>query len=58
MIDLPDSLKTNGLDLNLPTSNRDVVLQFINYSVNIRPIVDRNFTKGEWVSGTFSYQLA
>lgn len=58
VMDLPDSLKTNGIDLNTPTSNRDVVLQIINNSVNIRPTVNRKFPKGEWVSGTFSYQLA
>ena len=58
VMDLPDSLKTNGIDLNIPTSNRDVVLQIINNSVNIRPTVNRNFPKGEWVAGTFSYQLA
>lgn len=57
VISLPDSLKTNGIDLNIPTSIREVVVQFINYDVNIRPIVNRNFPKGEWVSGNFSFQL-
>lgn len=58
VINLPDSLKTNGIDLNIPTSNRDVVLQVINNDVNIRPTVNRNFPKGEWFSGDFSFQLA
>lgn len=58
VINLPDSLKTNGIDLNHPTSNRDVVLQTINNDVNIRPIVNRNFPKGEWFAGNFSFQLA
>lgn len=58
VINLPDSLKTNGIDLNFPTSNRDVVLQIINNDVNIRPIVNRNFPKGEWFAGNFSFQLA
>jgi hypothetical protein len=57
-MDLPDSLKTNGIDLNLATSNKDVVLQVINNSVNIRPTVNRDFVKGEWLSGSFSFQLA
>ena len=55
---LPDSLKTKGIDLNAATSNKDVVLQIINDSINIRPTVNRDFVKGEWVSGNFSYQLA
>jgi hypothetical protein len=58
VMDLPDSLKTNGIDLNLATSNKDVVLQVINNSVNIRPTVNRDFVKGEWLSGSFSFQLA
>lgn len=58
VMDLPDSLKTNGIDLNAATSNKDVVLQAINNSINIRPTVNRDFVKGEWVSGNFSYQLA
>lgn len=58
VMNLPDSLKTNGIDLNLPTSSRDVVLQIINNDVNIRPIVNRNFPKGEWFAGNFSFQLA
>lgn len=58
VMNLPDSLKTNGIDLNLSTSNKDVVLQIINNDVNIRPTVNRNFGKGEWISGNFSYQLA
>lgn len=58
VMDLPDSLKTNGLDINAATSNKDVVMQAINNSINIRPTVNRDFVKGEWVSGNFSYQLA
>lgn len=58
VMDLPDSLKTNGIDLNLATSNKDVVLQIIDNSINIRPTVNRDFVKGEWVSSSFSYQLA
>lgn len=58
VINLPDSLKTNGIDLNFPTSNRDVVLQIINNDVNIRPTANRNFPKGEWLAGNFSFQLA
>lgn len=58
VMNLPDSLKTNGIDLNLPTSSRDVVLQIINNDVNIRPTVNRNFPKGEWFAGNFSFQLA
>lgn len=55
---LPDSLKAKSIDLNAATSNKDVVLQIINDSINIRPTVNRDFVKGEWVSGNFSYQLA
>lgn len=58
VIDLPDSLRTNGIDLNLATSNKDVVLQVINNTINIRPTVNRDFGKGEWISGSFSFQLA
>lgn len=58
VMDLPDSLKTNGFDINVATSNKDVVMQAINNSINIRPTVNRDFVKGEWVSGNFSYQLA
>lgn len=58
VINLPDSLKTNGIDLNTATSNKDVVLQVINNNINIRPTVNRDFVKGEWVSGNFSFQLA
>lgn len=58
VMNLPDSLKTNGIDLNLPTSNREVVLQIINNDVNIRPTVNRSFPKGEWIAGNFSFQLA
>lgn len=58
VFNLPDSLKTKGIDLNAATSNKDVGLQIINDSINIRPTVNRDFVKGEWVSGNFSYQLA
>ena len=58
VMNLPNSLKASGIDLNLPTSSRDVVLQIINNEINIRPIVDRNFPKGEWFAGNFSFQLA
>lgn len=58
VIDLPDSLKATDTDLNTATSNKDVVMQVINYSINIRPTVTRDFVKGEWVSGDFSFQLA
>ena len=58
VMDLPDSLKAVGVDLNTATSNKDVVLQVINNSINIRPTVNRDFVKGEWVSGNFSFQLA
>jgi hypothetical protein len=58
VLDFPDSLKAKGIDLNTATSNKDVVLQIINNSINIRPTVNRDFVKGEWVSGSFSYQLA
>lgn len=58
VMSLPDSLKTTGIDLNFPTSSRDVVLQIINNDVNIRPTVNRNFPKGEWFAGNFSFQLA
>jgi hypothetical protein len=58
VMNLPDSLKTNGIDLNFPTSSRDVVLQIINNDVNIRPTVNRNFPRGEWFAGNFSFQLA
>lgn len=44
-----------GIDLNAATSNKD---EIINDSINIRPTVNRDFVKGEWVSGNFSYQLA
>lgn len=58
MLDLPDSLKAKGIDMNTATSNRGVVPQIINNSIDIRPTVNRDFVKGEWVSGGFSYQLA
>ena len=58
VMDLPDSLKTNGIDLNTATSNKDVVFQVINNSISIRPTVNRDFVKGEWLAGNFSFQLA
>jgi hypothetical protein len=58
VMDLPDSLKAVAIDMNAATSNKDVVLQVFNNSINIRPTVNRDFVKGEWVSGVFSFQLA
>ena len=58
VMSLPDYLKTNGIDLNFSTSITGVLVQFINHEVNIRPTVNRNFSKGEWVAGNFSFQLA
>lgn len=58
VINLPDSLKAVDIDLNTATSNKDVVLQVINNVINIRPTANRDFMKGEWVSGVFSFQLA
>jgi hypothetical protein len=58
VMDLPDSLKAVDIDLNTATSNKDVVLQVINNSINIRPTVNRDFVKREWISGDFSFQLA
>lgn len=57
-MDLPDFLKAANIDLNTATSNKDVVLQVINNTISIRPTVNRDFVKGEWVSGDFSFQLA
>jgi hypothetical protein len=58
VMDLPDSLKASGIDLNTPTSNKDVVLQVINNGISIRPTANHDFLKGEWISGSFSFQLA
>ncbi len=62
---LPDGIwrrfaapSTTALRTGSSGSNKDVVLQIINDSINIRPTVNRDFVKGEWVSGNFSYQLA
>lgn len=58
VIDLPDSLKAVSIDLNTATSNKDTVLQVIDSSISIRPTANRDFLKGEWLSGNFSFQLA
>ena len=58
MVAIMPEKTVKGIDLNAATSNKDVVLQIINDSINIRPTVNRDFVKGEWVSGNFSYQLA
>lgn len=58
VLDFPDSLKAKNIGLNTATSNKDVVLQIVNNSIDIRPTVNRDFVKGAWVSGGFPYQLA
>ena len=58
VIKLPDYLKAVNIDTHFPTSINNVLLQIINNSITIRPTVARRFGKGEWVSGSFSYQLA
>lgn len=58
VIHLPDYLKAVNIDMHFTTSISNVLLQIINDSITIRPTVARNFGKGEWVSGSFSYQLA
>lgn len=58
VIKLPDYLKAVNIDTHFPTSISNVLLQIINDSISIRPTVARRFGKGEWLSGSFSYQLA
>lgn len=58
VIKLPDYLKAVNIDTHFPTSISNVLLQIINDSIAIRPTVARKFGKGEWFSGSFSYQLA
>ena len=58
VVNLPDYLKAVNIDSHSTTSISNVLLQIINNDVSIRPTVARNFGKGEWLSGSFSYQLA
>lgn len=58
VIKLPDYLKAANVDTHFPTSTNNVLLQIFNDSITIRPTVARKFSKGEWISGSFSYQLA
>lgn len=58
VVKLPDYLKAVNIDMHFTTSISDVLLQIINDSISIRPTVARKFGKGEWISGSFSYQLA
>lgn len=55
---LPDYLKALNIDVHSPTSIGGVLLQIINNEINIRLTASHQFRKNDWVSGTFSYQLA
>lgn len=57
VVNLPDYLKAVHIDSHSTTSISNVLLQIIDDTVTIRPTVSRNFGKGEWISGSFSYQL-
>lgn len=54
----PDYLKTLPIDTHFPTSIDGVLLQIINDEINIRLTASHQFHKNDWVSGSFSYQLA
>ncbi len=58
VIMLPDYLKAQNIDAHFPTSVSGVLLQIINDTINIRPTVSHQFRKNDWISGSFSYQLA
>jgi hypothetical protein len=58
VMNLPDRLKAKNIDLHFPSDTPNVLLQIINDSVAVRPYAAHPFRKGEWLSGSFSYQLA
>jgi hypothetical protein len=55
---LPDYLKMLPIDAHFPTSIGGVLLQIINDEINIRLTASHQFRKNDWVSGSFSCQLA
>lgn len=58
VIKFPNYLKTLPIDTHFPTSIGGVLLQIINDEINIRLTASHQFRKNDWVSGSFSYQLA
>lgn len=54
----PDYLKMAPIDTHFPTSTGGVMLQIINNEINIRLTASHQFRKNDWVSGSFSCQLA
>ena len=58
VIKLPDYLKMLAIDTHFPTSIGGVLLQIINNDINIRLTASHQFRKNDWVSGSFSCQLA
>lgn len=55
---LPNYLKARNIDAHFPTSVGGVLLQIINDTISIRPTTSHQFRKNDWISGSFSYQLA
>ena len=58
VINLPDYLKAQNIDLHIQTMTPGVMLQIINNEINIRLYTPHQFHKNDWISGNFSYQLA
>lgn len=58
VIKLPDYLKAKNIDIHIPTDIPGVLMQIINTDINIRLYTSHQFHKNEWISGSFSYQLA
>ena len=58
VMNLPDRLKAKNIDLHFASDTPNVLLQIINDSVGVRLYTTHQFRKGEWLSGSFSYQLA
>jgi hypothetical protein len=58
VIRLPDYLKMVPIDNHFPTSVSGVLLQIINNEINIRLTASHQFRKNDWLSGSFSCQLA
>ena len=58
VMNLPDRLKAKNIDLHFASDTPNVLLQIINDSVGVRLYATHQFRKGEWLSGSFSYQLA
>ena len=57
VMNLPDRLKAKSIDLHFASDTPNVLLQIINDSVSVRLYATHQFRKGEWLSGSFSYQL-